>query len=277
MSSPLSVLIVDDHQMFREGIRKRLEAEPDICIVGEAASAEEAYAKVQETRPAIVILDIRLPNVSGIELARRLRQQWPELKILVLSGYDFDQYIRALARIGIDGYILKDSSQESLVGAIREIASGGVVLPPKIASKVMRHYSTLYASMGIGLLGELTIREIEVLELMQQGLRNTEIARRLSISPRTVEAHVGSIMSKLGAKSRTEAIRIGVEKNPQQTADDQTEQNINRCIQQQVPGCRQHVNDKVQFLFTLLSFILLHFSDQHLIDLSHAHHPTNNR
>jgi DNA-binding NarL/FixJ family response regulator len=132
---PLRILIVDDHQMFREGIRRRLEQEPDITVVGEAASAEDALVKVSQTNPTIVLLDIRLPKVSGIELARRLRQQWPDLKILVLTGYDFDQYVRAVARVGVSGYLLKTAPQDAVVQAIREVAAGGAVLPPSIASK----------------------------------------------------------------------------------------------------------------------------------------------
>ncbi|MBI4296896.1 MAG: response regulator transcription factor [Chloroflexi bacterium] len=213
MTLPIRVLIVDDHRMFREGIRRRLEQEPDIRVVGEAASAEEAFAQVQQAEPHIVVLDIRLPAVSGIEVARRLRQQWPNVKILILSGYDFDQYVRAMARVGIDGYLVKDAPQEALVQAIREIASGGAVLPPIIASKVLRGYSISPATMRAGLLGELTTREIEVLELMHEGLRNSEIGGRLSISVRTTEAHVSSIMAKLGARSRAEALRTALEKN----------------------------------------------------------------
>jgi DNA-binding NarL/FixJ family response regulator len=209
---PLRVLIVDDHQMFREGIRRRLEQEPDINVVGEAASAEEALAKVAQTDPAIVLLDIRLPRISGIELARRLRQEWPDLRILVLTGYDFDQYVRALAQVGVAGYLLKTAPQDALVQAIREVASGGGVLPPPIASKLLRHYSASSTQVQSGIAGELTLREIEVLELLHQGMRNAEIAKRLSISPRTVEAHVCSIISKMGARSRTEAIHVATEK-----------------------------------------------------------------
>jgi DNA-binding NarL/FixJ family response regulator len=209
MEQPVRVLIVEDQQMFREGIRRRLEQEPDICVVGEAASAKEALTQVQQTSPNIVILDIRLPDISGIEVARRLRDQWPELKILILSGYDFDQYISAAARVGIQGYLLKDAPQDSLVQAIREIKAGGAVLPPQVASKVMRHYAS---NVQTDLPGELTIREVEVLELMHHGLRNQEIAEQLSLSARTVEAHVSNIISKLGAESRTEAVRIAVEK-----------------------------------------------------------------
>jgi DNA-binding NarL/FixJ family response regulator len=209
---PLRILIVDDHQMFREGIRRRLEQEPDMAIVGEADSAEDALEKVAQAKPTIVLLDIRLPRVSGIELARQLRQRWPDLKILVLTGYDFDQYVRAVARVGVSGYLLKTAPQDTVVQAIREVAAGGAVLPPAIASKVLHHYSADSAAAREGMMGELTLRETEVLELMHQGIRNADIARRLAISPRTVEAHVSSIISKLGAQNRTGAIRVALDK-----------------------------------------------------------------
>jgi DNA-binding NarL/FixJ family response regulator len=207
----LQVLIVDDHRMFREGVRSRLEQEPDIQVVGEASSGQEAFALVEQTNPTIVTLDIRLPDTSGIEVARLLRQQHPELKILILSAYDFDQYVEAVVRLGIDGYLLKDSPLEELVQALREIASGGAVLPPHIASKLMRTYSTRRAVFREREPDELTVRELEVVELMARGLRNIEIARRLLISVRTVEAHVSNIMAKLGAQSRTEAVQIAIE------------------------------------------------------------------
>jgi two-component system response regulator NreC len=199
--------------MFREGVRNRLEEEPDIQVVGEAGSAQEAFALVEQTNPTIVTLDIRLPDTSGIEVARLLRQQHPELRILILSAYDFDQYVEATVRLGVDGYLVKDSSQEKLIQAIREIAAGGAVLPPHIASKLMRTYSTRRTVFRERLPDELTVRELEVVELMAQGLRNIEIARRLLISVRTVEAHVSNIMAKLGAQNRTEAVQIAIEEN----------------------------------------------------------------
>lgn len=212
MDSPIKVLIVDDQQMFREGVRKRLEQEVDICVVAEAGTPEEALAQVEQAKPDIVILDIRLPNISGIEVARRMRRQWPDLKILMLSSYDFDQYVSAAARVGIQGYLVKDAPQDELVHAIHVIAAGGAALPPNIASKVMKNYSASPPHIPEGLLGELTIREIDVLELMYQGYRNSDIAEHLSISPRTVEAHVSNIISKLGVQTRTEAVHIAVEK-----------------------------------------------------------------
>lgn len=212
MSKSVKVLIVDDQQMFREGIRHRLAQESDISVVGEAASGEEALAMLSRAKPDVIILDIRLPNMSGIEVARQVRQQWPDVKILVLSGYDFDQYVRAAARVGIDGYVLKDAPQDVLVKALREILAGGVVLAPQIASKVMKDYRDMPAPGKPRLVEDLTIREIEVLELMSEGLRNADIAERLSISVRTVEAHSSNIMSKLGTESRTEAVRVAEEK-----------------------------------------------------------------
>ena len=207
----LRVLIVDDHQMFREGIRTRLEKEPDIKVVGETGTAEEAIELVEETSPMVVILDIRLPKMSGIEAARLMRSRFPGLKILLLTGYDFDQYVRAAARAGIQGYILKDSPQEALIDAIRQNCNGGTVLSPNVASKVIQTLAATSEGVPYRQTWELTVREIEILEMLYQGLRNVEIADRLSISPRTVEAHVANIIAKLGAQSRTEAVRIAVE------------------------------------------------------------------
>ncbi len=210
MTSPIRILLVDDHRMFREGIRSRLARHSRFKVVGEAASAEEAIELMQQAAPSIVILDIRMRGPSGIDFARRLRQEWPDVKILVLSGYDFDQYVRALARIGIHGYLLKDSPQEALIEALDEIAAGGVVLPPRIASKVMRSYASDSVSDGRNPTWDLTVREIEVLECLHEGLRNADIAARLEISTRTVETHVSSIISKLGARTRTDAVRRAV-------------------------------------------------------------------
>jgi DNA-binding NarL/FixJ family response regulator len=213
VNTPLQVLIVDDHQMFREGIRNRLEQEPDIQVVGEASSAQEAFALVEQTNPSVVTLDIRLPDASGIKVARLLRQQHPELRILILSAYDLDQYVEAAIRLGVDGYLLKGSSQEKLVQALREIATGGVVLPPRIAAKLMRTYSTRRTVFRKQLPDELTVRELEVVELMAHRLKNREIAQHLLISVRTVEAHISNIMVKLGAQSKMEAVQIAIEEN----------------------------------------------------------------
>jgi len=211
MSQHIDVLIVDDHEMFREGIRRRLEAEDGFRVVGEAHNADAAMAIMEQADVDVAILDIRMPGTSGIELARHVRQTWPAIKLLVLSGYDFDQYVRALCRIGIHGYLLKDAPQESLIEALREIAAGGVVLPPRIASKVMRDRAGDGGGHHGRALWELTVREIEILEHLHEGLRNADIAQRLQISSRTVETHVSNIIAKLAVRSRTEAVRKAVD------------------------------------------------------------------
>jgi DNA-binding NarL/FixJ family response regulator len=213
MKTATRVLIVDDHLMFREGIRDRLTQEDDFTVVGEASNADEALELMESASPDVAILDIRMPGRSGIELARVLRKRWPELKILVLSGYDFDQYVKALARIGIQGYMLKDAHQDELIEGLRQIAAGGAALPPKIASKVMRSYASEPASTDPRQLWDLTMRELEILELLYQGMKNTEISEKLSISPRTVETHVSNIISKLGARTRTDAVRIALDRD----------------------------------------------------------------
>ena len=207
----IKLLIVDDHQMFREGIRNRLQQEPDMEVLGEAASADEVFALMEHIEPTVVITDIRMPIVSGIELTKVIRERWPEVKIIVLSGYDYDQYVIALAKLGVDGYLLKDSAQDELVSALRKVAAGGVVLPPEIASKVIKSYASS-SPVKDREVWDLTVRELDVLEHLYQGLRNADIAGRLSISTRTVETHVGNIISKLGAQSRADAARIAFER-----------------------------------------------------------------
>ncbi|MEX2598727.1 MAG: response regulator transcription factor [Dehalococcoidia bacterium] len=208
------VVLVDDHAMVRQGIRERLAKETDINVVGEAETRDDGLALVEQLQPDVVVLDIRLRQDSGIEIAKHIRRHYPAIKILILSAYDYDQYVRALARVGVDGYISKENSQEELVQAIREVVSGGAVLTPKVASKVMRaiaeapHQSSHANNHHVE---DLTLREIEVLELMREGMRNVAIAEHLAISPRTVESHVARIMSKLGATSRTEAIKTAAE------------------------------------------------------------------
>ena len=211
MRQPINVVIVDDHQMFREGIRSRIERESDMTVVGEAGTAEEAFDLVEQTEPTVLILDIRLPKMSGLEAARLLRNRHPNLSILLLTGYDFDQYVRAAARARIQGYLLKDSPQEELVAAVREIARGGTVLSPDVASKVIENLAEVSDAGRPKRISELTVREIEILEMLFQGMRNAAIGDRLEISTRTVEAHVGNVISKLGAQSRTEAVKIALE------------------------------------------------------------------
>jgi len=207
------VVLVDDHAMFRQGVKACLDNEPDFVIAGEAYDTASAIDLLKRTQVDIGILDIRLSNgESGIELTKRIKDHWPKIKILILSAYDFDKYIEILSKLGIDGYILKDSPQETLIQAIRDVIAGGVVLPPSIASKVMKGFSSPKRSKR-SRVWELTSRELEILELMSHGLRNFEIAERFSISVRTVEVHVRNILSKLHVKTRTEAATLAMQNN----------------------------------------------------------------
>ena len=207
----IRVILIDDHAMFRQGVRDRLEREPDIEVVADAETREEGLQLVSELQPDVVVLDIRLHQDSGIEVAKQIRRDQPNTRILILSAYDYDQYVRALARVGVDGYISKENSQDELVQAIHQVVEGGAVLTPKVASKVMRAMSEQPSSQSVHQMDELTVREMEVLELMREGMRNQAIGELLAISPRTVESHVARIMSKLGSASRTQAIKTAAE------------------------------------------------------------------
>jgi two-component system response regulator NreC len=190
-----------------------IEKEMDFSVVGEAHDTATAIDLLTRTQVDIAVVDIRLSNgESGIELTKRIKDHWPKIKILVLSAYDFDKYIEILAKLGIDGYILKDSPQETLIQALRDVISGGVVLPPSIASKVMKGFTASKRAKR-NRVWDLTSRELEILELMSHGLRNFEIAERFSISVRTVEVHVRNILSKLHVKTRTEAATLAMQNN----------------------------------------------------------------
>jgi DNA-binding NarL/FixJ family response regulator len=207
----IRVLLVDGHQMFREGVCSCLAHDPDICVVGQVGTAAEALHLIPTALPTVVVFDVRLPDAAGVDIARQVHQGWPKVKLLTLTGYDYTEYVRAMLRAGVDGYILKNASHQSLVDALREVAAGGLVLPPHIAAKAVRGSSP---TPGLDITRQpdtLTMRELEVMELVHQGCRNGEIGNRLDISPRTVEAHVSNIVAKMGARNRTDAVRIARE------------------------------------------------------------------
>ncbi len=207
----IRVLLVDGHQMFREGVCSCLAHDPDICVVGQVGTTAEALHLIPTALPTVVVFDVRLPDGAGVDLARQVHQGWPEVKLLTLTGYDYTEYVRAMLRAGVDGYILKSASHQSLVDALREVSAGGLVLPPHIAAKAVRGSSS---TPGLDITRQpdtLTMRELEVMELVHQGCRNGEIGNRLDISPRTVEAHVSNIVAKMGARNRTDAVRIAQE------------------------------------------------------------------
>jgi len=197
----IRVLLVDDHTLMRQGTRALLSEAEDIEIVAESESGEEALILARELHPDVVILDIRLPGLGGVEVARTLREDLPATRILILTAYDYDQYVRALFAIGVEGYLLKNATGQELIAAVREVCAGKQVLSAEIEAR-KRDEDGFHPDA-------LTDREIEILTLVSQGESNKRIARALAITPRTAEWHVGKGMAKLGARSRIEAIRLG--------------------------------------------------------------------
>ncbi len=200
----IRVLIAEDHAVVREGTRQILETDPSIEVVGEAEDGQRALDLAALLKPDVIVLDLRLPKVTGIEVARRVESQALGSRILVLSAYDDDDYVFAAMEAGAAGYLLKTAHGEEVVSAIHSIARGEVVLQSAIASKFLRGHG---AERPTGDYEEkLTDREMEILRLAALGLRNKEIAERLHLSQRTVEGHLSHVFTKLNVGSRTEAI-----------------------------------------------------------------------
>ncbi len=202
---PMSIRVVlaDDHAVVRQGIRDFLEESGEIRIVGEASTGEEAWRLVEAERPDVVILDVRMPEASGLEVTRRIRQRWPNMGVLILSAYDDDPFVMAALQAGANGYVLKTASAAELVAAVRAVSAGQSALDPSIVQKIMHHLGDHSSQQ---LIEPLTEREREVLQLVARGLTNREIGHKLGISNRTVQGHLANIYGKLQVNSRTEAV-----------------------------------------------------------------------
>lgn len=203
MNEPISVLIVDDHPVVRQGIRTFLETQPDIVIVGEAGSGREALAIVREQVPDVALVDLVLPEIDGVEVTRQIRRVSPRTQVVVLTSYDDDQYIFPALQAGAISFILKEVTPAELLEAIRRAARGEAVLHPRVALRVIREVRG--GSALSNPFTELTKRELEVLKLVAEGLSNAEIADRLFITQKTVKDHISNILSKLHLADRTQA------------------------------------------------------------------------
>jgi DNA-binding NarL/FixJ family response regulator len=207
----IRVLLADDHTLFRAGLRALLAAEEDIQVVGEAANGEEALQKALEFEPDIVVMDILMPVMSGIEATRRLAAARPDIKIVVLSMYDDQEHVEQLFAAGAAGFLLKEMTNEELLRALREVMAGGVPLSPTIAAKVVRDYARRVRGDGEATAEDLlTPREVEVLKLIAEGHTNSAIAERLKLSRKTVEAHRTNLMRKLGIHDVTELVKYAL-------------------------------------------------------------------
>lgn len=197
----IRVLVVDDHALHRDGIRQILGQQPDMRLVGEAESAEAALALVNQLHPAVVLMDVRLPGMNGIEATRRLRRDHPDTRVLVVTAYDDDEYVRGALEAGASGHLSKAAPGRELVDAVRAVAAGGTVVNPVTLTHLLAGFGAARPASN-----QLTDRELAVLRLLAEGLPNKQVAARLGISRRTVERHCDNIYAKLGVGSRTEAV-----------------------------------------------------------------------
>ncbi len=202
----IRVLICDDHVILRDGIRTLLERQDDICVVGEAGNGREALARVAELNPDIVLMDVAMPEMDGIQATRLIKQQFPDVKVLILTQHDDREYVGSLLQAGASGYVLKRSGGHEVSLALRQVYEQGAYLAPIIARRVLEDYSQK-DPVERESVPPLTERERDVLKLVVEGKSNKEIAHLLSISPKTVSVHRSNIMSKLGLHNSVEMLR----------------------------------------------------------------------
>jgi DNA-binding NarL/FixJ family response regulator len=208
----IRVLLADDQKLVRGGFRMILSAEAEIEVVGEAADGEEAIALARELRPDVVLMDVRMPNVDGIEATRRIVDAADGTpRVLVLTTFDLDEYVYEALRAGASGFLLKDAPEEQLVAGIRIVADGGSLFAPAVTRRLIERFAGAAPQEPPQGLAELTPRELEVLRLLARGLSNAEIASELVLSEHTAKTHVAHILGKLGLRDRVQAVVLAYE------------------------------------------------------------------
>jgi DNA-binding NarL/FixJ family response regulator len=209
MSDTIRILVADDHPIVRDGLVAILSTQPDFAVVGEAANGVQAVERVKSLAPDVMLLDLGMPEMDGVEVLKRLRAEGAATRVIVFTAFDTDERILDAVQAGAQGYLLKGAPRDELFNAVRVVQAGGSLLQPIVASRLMRRVSEGRAAQDAAEL--LTGRELEVLRLLAQGQQNKEIAAQLVISERTVKFHVSSILGKLGAGNRTEAVRVAAQ------------------------------------------------------------------
>ena len=204
MAESISVLLVDDHSMVREGVRAFLVTQPDLTVVGEAGSGEEAIKLAAQHVPDVVLMDLIMPEMDGVEATRRVKQVSPRSQVVVLTSYHEDEHIFPALKAGALSYLLKDVSAQELASAVRKAAAGEAVLHPRVAARVIQELQGRRTD-ALNPFTELSERELEVLKLIADGMSNAEMAGKLFLSEKTIKGHVSNILSKLHLVDRTQA------------------------------------------------------------------------
>jgi DNA-binding NarL/FixJ family response regulator len=207
----ITILLAEDHKIVREGTRQLLEQSVDMQVVGEASDGLEAVRLAEEIKPNVIVMDVRLPRMNGIEATRAITSRFPTIKVLILSAYDDDSYVFPLLEAGASGYLLKTSSGAELAEAIRLVYSGQTALSPRISAKIINRLGGRQAYRTSGMPDGLTEREMDVLRAAAHGHANKAIALQLGISSQTVQVHLRNIFSKLGVNSRSEAVARAIQ------------------------------------------------------------------
>lgn len=210
--SATTIVLAEDHVVVRQGIRLLLEQEQDFKLVGEASDGLEAVELVEKHKPRVLILDLMIPRLHGLEVAKQVHHSHPETKIVILSMHADEPYVMEALRNGASGYVLKDASVDELVAAIRQVLSGRRYLSPVLAERAITGYVVHPGETAVDIYDSLTNRERLVLQLAAEGFSNPEIAKKLFISPRTAETHRANLMRKLGLSSQTDLVRFAIRK-----------------------------------------------------------------
>jgi DNA-binding NarL/FixJ family response regulator len=211
----IKIIIADDHTIFRQGLRMLLAQEDDMEVVGEAADGIEALELAKKHNPDIILLDIAMPNMDGVQVAGKIKKSLPQIKIIVLTSYSDDQFLYEFLKLGVSGFVLKDSASQELIYSIRKSHEGMVFFDPSVSKKVMEKFTQVSGGKSDFVnYGKLSDREKEVLRLVAEGCATKEVAEKLYISPKTVENHRANIMKKLNIRDRTGltkyALRLGL-------------------------------------------------------------------
>jgi len=208
----IAVLIADDQALVRGGLRKIIDGEPDMRVVAEAEDGLAAVEAARRTGPDVIVMDIRMPNLDGIEATRRITNMGDGARVLILTTFGLDEYVYGALRAGASGFMLKDSPPEELVEAVRVVATGAALLAPAVTRSVIEEFARRAPrEVESPRLGELTDRELEVLKLLTRGLSNAEIAAELVVSDATVKTHVAHVLMKLGVRDRVQAVIFAYE------------------------------------------------------------------